>query len=63
MIKKIYKIQDNKKYFDLVCGMELGKDEVKYTTKYAGQKYHFCDISCLRHFIESPQRYVPDYKI
>ena len=62
MPKKISDKSDNKKYFDLICGMELALAEVKYTAKYAGEKYYFCGGSCFLHFQHFPQRYAPDYQ-
>lgn len=48
----------NKKFFDLVCGMELGIREVKYISKYKGGIYHFCSKSCQKHFTSQPGMYV-----
>jgi len=62
MPKKISDKSDNKKYFDLICGMELALAEVKYTAEYAGEKYYFCGKSCFQHFRHFPQRYAPDYQ-
>ena len=55
--KKIAGVQ--KKFFDLVCGMELNLVEVKYRRQYRGSIYYFCNKSCKDHFDADPKKYTP----
>ncbi len=45
------------KVFDLVCGMELAAEGVRYASEHKGETYYFCSASCKKHFDDDPQKY------
>lgn len=57
MKSKIFNIQNNKKYFDLMCGMELESPRVKYKIQRKGRTYYFCNKSYRDHFQSDPELY------
>ena len=52
--------QDGKsrKVFDLVCGMEMGIETVRYAFEHEGKEYYFCSETCKSNFISDPEKYV-----
>ena len=46
--------------FDVVCGMELEKQQVRHLAHYRNDTYYFCSIHCKQHFEATPSRYVWD---
>jgi len=45
---------------DLVCGMELGPNEIAVRLESGGAERVFCSETCLRHFVASPTHYLAD---
>jgi Cu+-exporting ATPase len=43
---------------DLVCGMEVNKDEAVASSLYKGEKYYFCSPVCKKKFDENPEKYL-----
>lgn len=43
---------------DLVCGMELGPNEIAVRLELGGAERVFCSETCLRHFVADPARYL-----
>ncbi len=43
---------------DLVCGMEVNKDEAAASSLYKGKKYYFCSPVCKTKFDENPEKYL-----
>ena len=43
---------------DLVCGMEVNKDEAAASSLYKGEKYNFCSPVCKTKFDENPEKYL-----
>ena len=50
--------QESKKFFDVICGMELGIGTIKQAVEHKGETYYFCSKSCKNHFINDPKKYV-----
>lgn len=44
--------------FDLVCGMELLRQDVRHITHYNGATYYFCSSHCKLHLDDAPLRYI-----
>ncbi|HEU5187447.1 MAG TPA: YHS domain-containing protein [Candidatus Saccharimonadales bacterium] len=44
--------------FDVVCGMEIDKQQTHHHTQYRGEVYYFCSSHCRQHFEDNPTRYV-----
>lgn len=56
--RKGYQIEESEDYvIDLVCGMELTPDEVKFSSEYKGKTYFFCSQNCKEHFDNNPEKY------
>lgn len=51
------KIEEEGMKMDLVCGMELSKEGVKFTSEYRGKPYYFCSRGCKTHFDNDPEKY------
>ena len=51
--------QDGKarKVFDLVCGMEMGIETVRYAFEHEGKEYYFCSETCKGRFVSDPDMY------
>ena len=43
---------------DLVCGMEVNKDEAAGSSLFKGQEYYFCSPVCKTKFDENPEKYL-----
>jgi len=43
---------------DPVCGMQLNKNEVRFTAEYKGQTYYFCMESEKFAFVAHPENYL-----
>ncbi len=43
---------------DVVCGMELNLEEVRYAYEHGGTEYYFCSETCKDHFVDDPEAYV-----
>ncbi len=43
---------------DLVCGMELDAENAKSSADYKDKTYYFCALSCQKHFLLDPLKYV-----
>ena len=43
---------------DLICGMEVKKDEAAVSSLYMGKKYYFCSPECQTKFEENPEKYL-----
>ena len=43
---------------DLVCGMEIDKDESAASYDYQGKTFHFCSEGCRNEFTNSPGVYI-----
>jgi len=43
---------------DLVCGMEVNKDEAAASSLYKRKKYYFCSPVCKTKFDENPEKYI-----
>ena len=43
---------------DLVCGMEVNKEEAAASSLYKGKKYYFCAETCKQKFDENPEKYI-----
>lgn len=43
---------------DLVCGMEVNKDEAAASSLYKRKKYYFCSPVCKTKFDENPEKYL-----
>ena len=43
---------------DLICGMEVKKDEAAVSSLYMGKKYYFCSPVCKTKFEENPEKYL-----
>lgn len=53
-----YKIEEREDYvIDLVCGMELTPDEVKFSSEHKKKTYFFCSENCKQHFDNNPDKY------
>lgn len=52
--------QDQKswKAFDLICGMELDIEAVRYAFEHNDKEYYFCSKTCKSHFMNDPDHYV-----
>ncbi len=48
----------NGKYKDPVCGMSISLENVKVTTTYHGNEYHFCSEDCAKKFDKNPENYI-----
>ncbi len=53
--------QNEKKYTDPVCGMQVAKSEK--STRFQGVAYYFCSPSCVSQFEAEPGRYVKTKKV
>ena len=49
--------KQQKKEFDIICGMELDLAEIGHTSEYQGATYYFCSASCKEHFDKNPEQY------
>ena len=55
----LHEVKEPQTFFDVVCGMELTAEKIKYTVEHtSGTAYHFCSKSCKDHFANDPQKYV-----
>jgi Cu+-exporting ATPase len=43
---------------DLVCGMEIKKEEAASSSLYKGNEYFFCSEGCQKRFDENPEKYI-----
>lgn len=43
---------------DLVCDMEVDKENPPSTTQYNGQTYYFCSYACQMEFERHPEQYI-----
>jgi len=43
---------------DLVCGMEVRKEEAIITSNYEGKVYYFCSKICKEKFDQNPEKYI-----
>jgi Cu+-exporting ATPase len=43
---------------DLVCGMQVRKEEATITSNYEGKVYYFCSKKCKQKFDQSPEKYI-----
>ena len=43
---------------DLICGMEVKKDEAAVSSLYMGKKYYFCSPECQTKFEENQEKYL-----
>lgn len=43
---------------DLVCGMEVRKEEKTITSNYEGKIYYFCSKNCKKKFDQNPEKYI-----
>ncbi|MFB0565750.1 MAG: heavy metal translocating P-type ATPase [Candidatus Aminicenantaceae bacterium] len=43
---------------DLVCGMEIEKDEAAAFSVYKGKEYYFCAKTCKEKFDQNPEKYI-----
>ncbi|NIM57981.1 MAG: heavy metal translocating P-type ATPase [Candidatus Aminicenantes bacterium] len=43
---------------DLVCGMEIKKEEAAASSVYKGKEYYFCAQSCKEKFDQDPEKYI-----
>lgn len=50
-------IEEEGKVMDLVCGMELSKEEAKFKSEYKEKTYYFCSPGCKTHFDNDPEKY------
>ena len=44
---------------DIVCGSSLSEDSATYSSRYHGQTYDFCSLSCKSRFELSPEEFLP----
>lgn len=42
---------------DLVCGMEIKKEEAAGISNYKGEAYYFCSKNCQEKFDQDPEKY------
>lgn len=55
----LHEVEEPSVVFDVVCGMELRPDKVKFIVEHTdGTAYHFCSKSCEEHFIHDPGKYI-----
>lgn len=45
---------------DVVCGMDVEPRTTPYHHTYNGTTYYFCNKHCLKHFVDTPERYIGD---
>lgn len=45
------------KVLDMVCGMELEKENTKFVSEFMGQLYYFDSLACQREFDDDPEAY------
>ena len=43
---------------DLVCGMEIEKEQAKAVFRHKGKDYYFCSESCKQKFEQQPEKYI-----
>jgi len=43
---------------DLVCGMEVEKEQAAGVSSYKGKKYYFCSKQCKERFEQDPEKYI-----
>lgn len=43
---------------DVVCGMSVELDNVKYEEEYRGETYYFCSSGCQEEFNENPKEHL-----
>ncbi|MGB6866960.1 MAG: YHS domain-containing protein, partial [Candidatus Aminicenantaceae bacterium] len=43
---------------DLVCGMEVNKEEAAASSLYRGERHYFCSSVCKEKFDENPEKYL-----
>jgi YHS domain-containing protein len=43
---------------DLVCGMEVDKNNAPFMTGYNGTVYYFCSEACRQEFLHDPNQFV-----
>lgn len=43
---------------DLVCGMEVEKEDAEATSNYEGKTYYFCSKNCKEKFDQNPEKYI-----
>ncbi|RJR26263.1 YHS domain-containing protein [candidate division WWE3 bacterium] len=55
---KGFHIEEQTSVFDIICGMELDINQVKFWVTYKGQIYYFCSENCKEHFINNPSMYL-----
>lgn len=41
-----------------ICGPEEEMEELSFSYKHEGKKYHFCSLDCLKAFKKNPQKYI-----
>lgn len=46
---------------DLVCGMRVEDENLRYTTEYDGKSYAFCSAECKRQFDDHPDRFIQQH--
>ena len=44
---------------DIVCGSLLSEDSATYSSRYHGETYDFCSLSCKSRFELSPEEFLP----
>jgi len=54
--------EQEKKYTDPVCGMQVSKNPEK-TARFQGVAYYFCSSSCVSKFTTTPENYVKAKKV
>ncbi|MFZ3004081.1 MAG: heavy metal translocating P-type ATPase [Undibacterium umbellatum] len=54
--------EQEKKYTDPVCGMQVSKNPEK-TARFQGVAYYFCSSSCVSKFTATPENYVKAKKV
>ena len=55
----LYEVKEPQTFFDVVCGMELTADKVKYSVDHTNKEtYHFCLKMCRDHFVNNPEKYI-----
>ena len=50
--------ENQRKVFDLVCGMELNMSDVTHAFEHEGKEYYFCSDTCKGHFVSDPDMYI-----
>lgn len=48
---------------DLVCGMEIDKDNAVAAYEYKGKVYYFCNLGCKDKFVQDPEKYIAQEEI